>query len=201
LDRAASDFDVRHRVTLHGIWDIPSPGGPRALGAIFGGWQANVIGTYQSGRPFSVTCTSTIRCDFNGDGSGYDRPNTPTFGNSLGNQSRSDFLTGVFRRQDFPTPTFGTNGNLGRNTFRGPDYTTVDFSLFKNIPITEGVKLQLRAEAFNIFNRVNLFLPNASYGRPFNPNDPTSFNTDLTFGQSTAAFDPRQLQFALKLVF
>lgn len=189
LDRAPSDFDVRHRVTLHAIYDIPTPGGPRALGAIFGGWQANVIGTYQSGRPFSVTCSSTINCDYNGDGSGFDRPNTPAFGNTLNNPSRSDFINGVFEVTDFPTPTFNTNGTLGRNTFRGPDYMTVDFSLFKNIPITEGVRLQLRGEAFNIFNRVNLFLPN------------TLLNSPANFGQSTAAFDPRQLQFAAKIVF
>ncbi len=189
LDRAASDFDVRHRISLHGIWDIPSPGGPRAIKAIFGGWQANLIGQYQTGRPFSVTCTTTIRCDYNGDGSGYDRPNTPAFGNTLSSSSRSDFLDGVFQVSDFPAPAFGTNGNLGRNTFRGPDYATVDISFFKNIPITEDVRLQLRAEAFNVFNRVNLFLPN------------TVLNSPTTFGRSTTAFDPRQLQFALKLVF
>ncbi|MGH9941205.1 MAG: TonB-dependent receptor [Pyrinomonadaceae bacterium] len=198
LDRAPSDFDVRQRIALHGLWDIPSPKGPKALRAIFGGWQANLIGTYQTGRPFSVTCASTINCDFNGDGNGYDRPNTPSFGNSLSDLSRSDFLNGIFRPSDFPQPTFGTNGNLGRNTFRGPDFASVDVSLFKNIPLTEAVKLQFRAEAFNVFNRVNLFLPNAGLSTLVPAN---LGQNPLTFGQSTAAFDPRQLQFALKLIF
>jgi hypothetical protein len=189
LDRGPSDFDVRHRIAAHGIWDIPSPKGPSALRAIFGGWQLNVVGQYQSGRPFSVICTSTITCDYNADGSGYDRPNTPAFGNTLPRSGRSDFLNGVFQVSDFPVPTFGTNGNLARNTYRGPDYITVDGSLFKNIKLTETFKLQFRAEAFNIFNRVNLFLPNAVLNAPLN------------FGRSTAAFDPRQLQFALKLLF
>ena len=74
-------------------------------------------------------------------------------------------------------------------SFRGPDYASVDVSLFKNIPIKEDVKLQFRAEAFNLFNCVNLFLPN------------NVLNNPTFFGKSTAAFDPRQLQFALKLIF
>ncbi|CAN5862741.1 hypothetical protein BH18ACI4_BH18ACI4_07770 [soil metagenome] len=199
LDRGASDFDVRQRISAHAIWDIPSPKGPKVLKAIFGGWQANLIGQYQTGRPFSVICTSTIRCDFNGDGSGYDRPNTPAFGNTLTGLSRSDFLNGIFRVSDFRRPAFGANGDLGRNTFRGPDYATVDVSLFKTFKLTEDFRLQFRAEAFNVFNRVNLFLPNTGllYTPTLQPDDAGAIN----FGKSTAAFDPRQLQFALKLLF
>ncbi|MGH9903777.1 MAG: TonB-dependent receptor, partial [Pyrinomonadaceae bacterium] len=128
-------------------------------------------------------------CDYNADGSGYDRPNTPAFGNTLQRSGRQDFLNGVFRTADFPRPVRGTNGNLGRNTFRGPDYAAVDMSLFKNIRLTEDVRLQFRAEAFNIFNRVNLYLPSAN------------LSNAVGFGRSSAAFDPRQLQFALKLMF
>jgi hypothetical protein len=199
LDRGPSDFDVRHRISTHIIWDIPTPKGNSALKAVFGGWQANLIGQYQSGRPFSPICFSTIRCDFNADGSGYDRPNTPAFGNTLTGLSNQDFLNGIFRISDFPRPGFGTNGNLGRNTFRGPNYATVDVSLFKTFKLTEVLKLQFRAEAFNVFNRVNLFLPNASlqYTPTLQPDDAGA----ITFGKSTGAFDPRQLQFALKLLF
>ena len=189
LDRGPSDFDVRHRIAAYGIWDLPSPGGPKLVNGILGGWQLNVKAEYQTGRPFSVTCTSTVACDYNRDGNGYDRPNTPAFGNTLPRSGRQDFLNGVFKASDFPRPTLGTNGNLGRNTFRGPDYATVDVSLFKNIPLTEKYRLQFRAEAFNVFNRVNLFLPSGN------------LTNTLFFGKSTAAFDPRQLQFALKLVF
>jgi hypothetical protein len=189
LDRGPSDFDVRHRIAAYGIWDLPSPGGPKLVSGILGGWQLNVKAEYQTGRPFSVTCTSTVSCDYNRDGNGYDRPNTPAFGNTLPRSGRQDFLNGVFKASDFPRPTLGTNGNLGRNTFRGPDYATVDVSLFKNIPLTEKYRLQFRAEAFNVFNRVNLFLPSGN------------LTNTLFFGKSTAAFDPRQLQFALKLVF
>jgi outer membrane receptor protein involved in Fe transport len=189
LDRGASDFDVRHRIAAYGIWDIPSPKGPKLVRGIFGGWQFNTKAEFQTGRPFSVICTNTITCDYNADGNGYDRPNTPAFGNTLPSSGKQDYLNGVFKATDFPRPVFGTNGNLGRNTFRGPNYMTVDMSLFKNIPLSERYKIQFRAEAFNIFNRLNLFLPSSN------------LTDTVTFGKSTAAFDPRQLQFALKFLF
>ena len=75
-----------------------------------------------------------------------------------------------------------------RNTFRGPGYATVDSRLFKNIPLKDRLKLQLRWEVFNLLNRPNLFNPNSSLGTP-------------TFGKSTRAFSAREMQFALKLTF
>ena len=102
--------------------------------------------------------------------------------------SRSNYIKGLFTVSQFPVPVFGTDGNLGRNTFRGPGFAQVDSSLFKKIPIHEKITLQFRAEVFNVFNRVNLYLPNDSL-------------VSALFGRSTAAFQPRQMQFALKLVF
>ncbi|MCZ6484606.1 MAG: hypothetical protein O6826_02770, partial [Acidobacteria bacterium] len=62
------------------------------------------------------------------------------------------------------------------------------FAAFKRTKITESQSLEFRAEFFNLFNRVNLFLPEVDVDSSF-------------FGQSTSAFDPRQIQFALKLLF
>jgi Carboxypeptidase regulatory-like domain/TonB dependent receptor len=84
--------------------------------------------------------------------------------------------------------TVGTNGNMGRNSFRGPAFKDVDFSVFKNFNIREHLDLQFRWEIFNLFNRVNLFNPTGDMG-------------SSQFGRSTAAFAPRQMQFGLKLVF
>jgi TonB dependent receptor len=56
----------------------------------------------------------------------------------------------------FAQPAPGTFGDFRRNQIYGPGFASVDLSVFKNIPITERVKLQLRAEMFNLFNRVNL---------------------------------------------
>ncbi len=84
--------------------------------------------------------------------------------------------------------TVGTNGNLARNSFRGPAFKDVDLSLFKNFKLRDRLDLQFRAEAFNIFNRVNLFNPVGDMG-------------SAQFGRSTAAFAPRQMQLGLKLLF
>jgi len=77
---------------------------------------------------------------------------------------------------------------MGRNSFRGPAFKDVDFSVFKNFNIREHLDLQFRWEIFNLFNRVNLFNPTGDMG-------------SSQFGRATAAFAPRQMQFGLKLVF
>jgi hypothetical protein len=81
------------------------------------------------------------------------------------------------------------DGNLGRNTFRGPNFREVDLSVFKNIKVTERVNFQFRCEGFNIFNRTNLYQPANQF-----------FQTS-TFGLSQQAYFPRQIQFALKMMF
>ena len=93
---------------------------------------------------------------------------------------------------------FDTNNNdrpvgVGRNTGRGFDFSSLDLRLSRRFRITEKVGLQVLAEGFNLFNRANLGVPNNTLG---------SGSTPLpTFGQPTAAFDPRQFQFGLKVSF
>lgn len=87
-----------------------------------------------------------------------------------------------------PCLPVGTNGNLSRNAFRGPAYKTVDLSLFKDIKAGDRFTVQFQAEAFNLFNRVNLYNPIGDMGNP-------------QFGRSTAAFPARQVQLGLKVLF
>jgi hypothetical protein len=88
----------------------------------------------------------------------------------------------------------GTLGNLGRNTVRGPGFTNVDFALLKDTKLGEAMNLQFRAEFFNIFNIDNYGLPNNTLYLGGGPN--------LLAGQITSeAGRPRQIQFALKLIF
>jgi hypothetical protein len=217
LDYGSSEFDVRHRFTLTGTWDVPHPHFSGAGGKILGGWQLNTIVSLQSGRPFDVFCGLPWYegCDFNMDGLNYDRPNSPAnvprsgyserqfingvFGDSTRTISTSEVTTSVAIEKFCPNglvPFFvgtpcvpvGSEGNLSRNAFRGPSFKDVDLSLFKNTKVNERLNVQFRAEAFNLFNRTNLFNPNDDLGGPF-------------FGQSTAAFASRQIQFGLKLLF
>jgi outer membrane receptor protein involved in Fe transport len=87
-----------------------------------------------------------------------------------------------------PCLPVGTNGNLSRNAFRGPAFKDVDLSLFKDIKAGDRVTVQFQAEAFNLFNRVNLYNPIGDMGSP-------------QFGRSTSAFPARQIQLGLKVLF
>ncbi len=196
-EKARSLFDIPHRFSFAGVW---SPnffkGRKDFVGFLAKDWQISTIFSAQSGRPFSVWngAASSAGGDYNRDGGGgavgggfYDRPNAPVGLNT--NFSRADFINGLFPATAFSAPTPGTNGSLGRNTFRGPSYMTLDISLGRQISFGERKKLMLKVEAFNALNNVNLYLPNADLSLP------------TTFGKSTQAFEPRTLQVSAKFVF
>jgi hypothetical protein len=170
-------------------------------------WEVAAISILQSGSPFSVICSRPFiagrdgsgrivannGCDYNADGFNYDFPNTPVFGNSKTGLSRSDYLAGAISRASFPVPSLGQQGDLGRNTFRGPGYAGTDVTLIRKLLLTspwhgEDMKLQLRAEIFNLFNRVNL----------------GPVNGDLAsqqFGRSSSSLPARNIQFGVRLEF
>ena len=215
-DRGPSEFDVRQRFTLSAVWTLPSMTHRHVLNHILGGWQLNTIIALQSGRPFDVDCSLAWfqGCDFNMDGVQNDRPNRPANLQTAG-WNNQQFVNGIFGspapspgsdqahsqavevfcpngRVAFfvgtPCVPVGTDGNLSRNAFRGPAFKSVDLGLFKGVPVREGLNVQFRVEAFNLFNRVNLYNPIGDLGSP-------------QFGQSTAAFPARQIQLGLKVVF
>lgn len=102
--------------------------------------------------------------------------------------SQSDFLNGLFDASVFPRPAPGQDGTLGRNTFRGPRYATIDFALSRSFTVRGEKQLQFRLDAYNAFNTVNLFLPNADLSLS-------------NFGKSTQAFEARTLQGGLRFIF
>ncbi len=205
-DKGPSDADIRQKFVVSGNWMIPGPKEGRA--ALFlDGWQ--VAGTLlaQSGSPFSVVCNgrsfSPIRdpsgaiignsgCDYNADGAGNDRPDVASFGSEISGLNNDDFLSGIFKASDFPTPAPGVPGTLGRNTFRGPRYFNVDVSLIKSvkIPWTGGnsASVQFRIESFNLFNTTNLDLPVGNLSDPL-------------FGRSVSAGPGRIVQFSGRFQF
>jgi outer membrane receptor protein involved in Fe transport len=199
-DRGPSEFDVRHRFTFSALWDLPFFKSSSKAG-LLGGWQLNTIIALQSGRPFDVDCGLAWfqGCDFNMDGVQVDRPDRPA-GIRTSGFSNQALVNGALALETFcpnglvpfyvgtPCVPVGTDGNLGRNAFRGPAFKSVDLGLFKNTKIRENLNIQFRTEAFNLFNRVNLFNPVGDLGSPL-------------FGKSAAAFAPRQIQLGLKVVF
>jgi len=206
--RGRAAFDLRHKLALQGIWTIPAwKEGFRAK--VFGGWEVGGITILQTGAPFTVYTSApfvlardaggnilyplqNLGGDYNADGFTYDVPDVPASGNHLSGKNRSDYITGVLNASDFPVPSLGKEGNLGRNTFNGPGFANVDFSLIKNVKIPwfvkEGANLQIRTEIFNLFNRVNLV-------------DVDSDLTSGSFGRSTSAYTPRTVQFGLRIAF
>jgi hypothetical protein len=93
---------------------------------------------------------------------------------------------------------FDSNNNdrptgVGRNTGRGFDFASLDLRVSRRFRLTERMDLQLLAEGFNVLNRTNFGVPNNTYGSGVNPL--------ATFGRPTAAFDPRQFQFGMKIQF
>jgi hypothetical protein len=190
--------DVRHRLAMNFVLELPYSPSNRIVNAVLGGWQLNGIGIMQSGSPFSVTCTQAFpRCDFNADGTTNDRVNLPSFGTDLQDPDQARWVSGVFTAADFTNPAPATFANQPRNAFRGPGFKNLDLSLFKNfqVPGTGGprsAKLQVRLEVFNAGNWVNFFNPE---GR---------VNVDA-FGRVTAARagtgGPRVVQIGAKYIF
>jgi hypothetical protein len=196
-ERAPSLFDIPHRFSTQLLWAPAWTSGNKWFSYAVNGWQLATIFTAQSGRPFSVWngAASTAGGDYNRDGGGgavgggfYDRPNAPAPGAINTSFEKKDFLSGLFPASAFPAPAPGQSGTLGRNTFRGPKYSTVDLSLARSFSLLEGKQIQIRFEAFNAFNNVNLYLPNADL----------SLNN---FGKSTQAFDARTIQIGARFIF
>jgi len=201
--RGLAAFDVAKRLSFSVVYDVPQhPFANPLASAVLGSWQLGTIGVFQDGYPFWVVAG----LDLNGDGAGPDVPFTPAFGNSK-HADRSDFLRGFMTAADFPLPActrrnasgtcvvWASEGDLGRNTFRGPGLANVDLSLGRSFRIPwfvgkEGARLQVRGEFYNLFNRVNL--------------DPRSVVTSLqnaNFSKATGVFNPRTVQIGLRIDF
>jgi hypothetical protein len=201
LEKGLAGFNHTQRVTGYAIWHTPAlTNSNAALRTIAGGWEASPIIVVQSGSPFTVNCGLGFNypndvggCNWLADGYNYARPDAPSFGSkTIPGRSFNSWLTGAFGSSPFttfPAPALGTVGSLGRNTYIGPGFGSVDFSLRKNFNLySERWKLQFRADAFNLFNRVNLI--NIDGGMQ-----------DGTFGQATGTQNPREIQLGLKLLF
>jgi len=205
LDRGLSAFDATHRFAANFIYEVPFLRETKDLvGSLLGGWQIGGILSMQSGFPLTVTTAE----DYNQDSVASDRPNLVASLDRVVGHSPRDFLNGAFGDPNqlgslFRPAAFGTNGNLGRNVFRGPGYATFDLSLMKSFALPwfsgENSRLEFRSEFFNVFNRVNLRAPSNSLGT-FSATTGLWSNR-LNFGRSTLAFDARQIQFGLKFVF
>jgi hypothetical protein len=214
-----SDFDIRHRISFAGGWDLPFDrtwsSGPKRLTQ---GWSLYPIVTWRTGFPldifagFGASRTAAgpsaagnrqlVRANLVGGGVVIFDPKTPqTFNSRTGNFyfnpanfsncSLSAACPGGFpsSAQAIANAALRTFGSLPRNAFRGPGRTNFDLALAKTTPIfRERVKLEFRAEAFNILNHAEF-------------NNPSTTITSSLFGQITGTADPRIIQLAARITF
>ncbi|HXB74790.1 MAG TPA: carboxypeptidase regulatory-like domain-containing protein [Candidatus Acidoferrales bacterium] len=193
LYRANSDFDIRHNLVLSWTYAFPFGRGKKFAGdargpieALIGGWRLNSIDTFKRGAPFTPVMVSSLL----NSGSAGQWPNRIGSGN-LADRS----IQAWFNTADFVSPGNYTFGNSGRNILFGPGTRQVDLSLFKDFTFNEsrGRRLELRSEAFNVFNTPQFNNPNVQIGSAA-AGTITSAGAPLLFQRTS-----RQVQLALKL--
>lgn len=203
FDRGVSEFDHTQRMVTSFVWDLPKLSHAPAIARYaVGGWQLTGLLTAQSGGPITVSAGK----DQSGTALGYDRgvavSNNVYGPGACGNSAP---CVNYLNPAAFALPAVGTFGNLGKDALRGPNLITYDGGLFKDFPIrSERVRIQFRAEFFNLFNRVNLFNPgqSSSGGGGFTPNASQAASiSGAGFGSIRGAYDPRIGQLALKVIF
>ncbi|HEX8879824.1 MAG TPA: hypothetical protein VF749_07335, partial [Candidatus Acidoferrum sp.] len=200
LERANSDNDQRHRWVTSAVFQSGSAkSGDGVFKHFFGDFTLSPIVELSSGRPFNVITGEDTRLDL---GASQARPSVAASGAA---GTTSAFIPGVVFEPanvclngsgsaftvPLVSPPAGCIGNLGRNRFVMPNFFEWDMRLSRRIPLGERFKLDVIADAFNLFNRTNVAAVNQLC-------DPLAGAT-CTAGQPTASYDARQFQFALKL--
>ena len=162
--------------------------------AALGNWEMSGILTFQSGDAITILAGK----DQSQTGINQDRAVLTGPARGVGGCGNTAPCVDYLNPNSFALPAIGTFGNVGRNSIRGPGLVNWDMSFFKNIPVRERFRFQLRGELFNSLNRVNLLDPGVSPGgTPVS----TLSTTTAGFGSIRAAGDPRIIQMALKFFF
>ncbi len=183
-NRGRSSFDVRQRFVLSGIHELPPLKTlPIAARLIAGGWQISGIFSAQSGFGF----TPLIAGDNALSATGSQRPNVILGVDPFGPDTRTP--THWFNGNAFVLAPRGFFGNGGRNILDGPGIINLDLGLMKNFPVTERIRVQFRAEFFNLSNHPNFQGPASTVNSP---------SVGIISSTNTEA---RQIQFGLRLDF
>jgi hypothetical protein len=187
-DYAQCYWDTKHVLSAYAVYDLPFGKGkqfghdlPAAVNAVAGNWAINPIVSWHGGFPLNMRGS-----DESGTGDIFSpRPNCT---GSVSYPKTPVPGVGIqwFDPSPFSNPAPGTFGNCpSQGPTIGPGYVDTDLSLQKNIPVTESMKFQFRADFFNLFNHTNYNAPDTSFG-------------DANFGRLSTSQDAREMQFALK---
>jgi hypothetical protein len=193
--------DTRSIFNLTGVASSGFSFSNKILNGVINNWQLSPLMHASSGQPLNITSGK----DNSLTTLGNDRPNqvlSDVYATSPNCASQAICVQFINPAAFVQNPT-GTYGNVGRNSLRGPGNFSFDLSLVRTFKVKERYSLQVRAEAFNILNHTNFVGAFAPAGQPAGSTYGTA-STNLSssnFGQITGAYDPRILQFALKLFF
>jgi hypothetical protein len=231
FDYGLADFDIRNVVHLSAGYELPFGKGRRYLAddssissKVFGGWTINAIAVLEGGQPITLNCPSnTVSTTVGSNANCYDLVVSKNFdrGNHIDSNGKLSFFgnpaafnqpcelgAGGVPEPNTPTgcvPLTGLAALGGPPTqIAGEPFKNLDFSTFKDIALNERFNLEFRAEFFNILNHPNFNNPNFGGNGVVAISGSGNF-TSSTFGEigstRNAPYDPRQIQFALKLHF
>ncbi len=197
-EKGPSSFDVKLNNVSTVLYQLPIGKGRKygsnmsaVADAFVGGWEITTINTAHTGQPLDVSygatgnnIVSSLSNDYRGEP--FVRPNVT--GSAI-SQSRSAMLNTYFAGYAFTTPPANAPyGDVGRNSFRAPNFDQWDCSLDKSFRIHEKARFQIRAEFFDVLNHTNFGIPN-------------TVTTNAAFGTIRTTFPSRQGQLAAKLIF
>ncbi|MEZ5426006.1 MAG: hypothetical protein R2747_07070 [Pyrinomonadaceae bacterium] len=200
-DRAVSDFDIKHSLSLYGVYRVPTPFTNPYLFYLTKNWSVSAVGFARTGLPVNVTYARITDL-----GMELRRPD-PTADAPVYRE-----INGIkaINPAAFTIPNEDRQGYLGRNTLRGFPFFQLDASLFRRITLTRNVSLNLGVNAYNVLNRVNLADMSGNLGTRFSGGN---FLTNTYFGRTTSTYGgndftpyylyggPRTIQFSVKIAF
>jgi hypothetical protein len=199
FDYGPSDDDLSKTYKINGDYTLPLLKLGSIGGRLVNGWELTAIASWNTGYPFTIFSGT----DNSFSAMGADRADLAVSSVKQAvlstGRSHTSQINEWFNVNDFQPNAIGTFGDTGKNVLRGPRYFSADMAAIKTTKITERTSLELRAEAYNVFNNVNFGLPD-------------NFMTDSGFGQITGlagassantygTAQPRILQFGAKVSF
>lgn len=199
-ERGNGSGDIRHNISFNTMYELPFGHGRRfldnasgAVDRLVGGWSIAALGILRTGVASTVHIGTNTFGNFDFTNQRPDRvPGVSQYGTGSG---PDNFLNGAA----FSLPAPGTFGNLARDTFYGPSYKQIDFSILKKTRLTEKKNLEFRAEFFNLFNHPNFDEPNSFWGTDGSGKVFSSFGQIFnTLGRTLGVGTSRQIQLALR---
>lgn len=206
--RGPSDFDQRHTITADGVFELPfGKGKPflsnpsRWLNAFVGGWMATTLVTFNTGTPITLVASGVYNVNYENSSYAMLLPGSTLPANHFGfdQNGQPSIFTNTSAINSFVASYPGAVGTRG--IVRGPNFFDTDVAFSKFFHITERQRVQVRAEAFNLFNNVNFSNPSSSNLSIYSPTTFGEITSQVGTSNTTSTGGPRVFQFALRYQF